>query len=152
VDEGGRSETARRAAKAAFVAALVLHALLVVRGGHDPHKLFGFRPFNESDTWRAEIVRITGDGRRLPIDDGTWAYDWDELVDNVKLRRPGRTRHANAGAPATLDFLARALDWVAANIPRDTETVGLEATVTVYHNTRGPQVHVLRSGERTATP
>lgn len=130
-----------------FVGAIAGHGALLVRGGSDPHKLFGFRPFNESDTWRADIVRVTRNGERIPIDDGTWAYDWDELVGTSKLRRPGRLRHADAGADATIDFLGRALDWVMEQLPEDAETVALEATVTVFRNTRGPEVIVLRSGD-----
>lgn len=130
-----------------FVGALAGHGGLLVRGGSDPHKLFGFRPFNESDTWKADIVRVTRNGERIPIDDGTWAYDWDELVGTSKLRGPGRLRHADAGADATIDFLVRALDWVMEQLPDDAETVALEATVTVFRNTRGPDVIVLRSGD-----
>jgi hypothetical protein len=143
-DEGGRPSIARRrAAKTVFVSAVLVHALLLVRGGHDPHKLFGFRPFNESDVWKAEIVRVHADGTRHPVDDGTWQYDWDELVGVSKLQRLGDYRHAAAGAPASVDFLDRALRWGVANIPDDPDTVALEATVTVIHNGREPQEIVL---------
>ena len=47
-----------------------------------------------------------------------------------------------------VDFLDEALDWVADHTPDDTETAYLEATVTAYHNTRGPETHVLRSHRR----
>jgi hypothetical protein len=138
------------ARKAVLVGALVLHGVLLVRGGSDPHKLFGFRPFNESDTWHAEIVRVAADGTRAAVDDGTWAYDWDELVGTPKLQGLGRTRHAAAGADATLDFLQRALDWSLDHIPDDPETVAFEATVTVSRTTRPPEVVVLRSERETA--
>jgi hypothetical protein len=134
-------------AKVALVAALVLHGGLLVRGGSDPHKLFGFRPFNESDAWRADIVRVTAAGERRPIDDGTWDHDWDELVATNKLLSPGRARHASAGADATIDFLERALDWVVVTVD-DADTVALEATVIVHRNTRGPEVVELRSRSR----
>lgn len=137
-----------RMAKLVLVGALAVHGTLLVRGELDSHKLFGFRPFNESDTWQAEVVRIHADGSRHPVSDGTWAYDWDELVGTRKLQGLHRLRHASAGAPASVDFLDRALDWVVDNIPDDPDTVALEARVTVYHNTRGPDVTVLRS-ERT---
>jgi hypothetical protein len=132
-----------------LVVALLLHGVLLVRGGADPHKLFGFRPFNESDSWQADIVRVTADGERRPIDDGTWIHDWDDLVATNKLLRPNRLRHASAGADATIDFLARALDWVI-DTAVDPDTVALEATVVVYRNTRGPEVVELRSRIRPA--
>lgn len=135
----------RRVVAAVFVVVLAVQGVLLVRGGSDPHKLFGFRPFNESDTWQADIVRVLDDDTRLPIDDGTWVYDWDELVGTPKLQRPGRLRHASAGADATVDFLERALDWVTDRIPDDPDTVALEATVTVFRNTRGPEIIELRS-------
>lgn len=133
----------RRVAKAVFVGALLVHAALLVRGGSDPHKLFGFRPFNESDAWSAEIVRVHADGSRHPVDDGTWAYDWDTLVDVPKLQGVGTLRHAAAGAPATLDFLERALHWSLEHIPDDPDTVAFEATVTVVRSGRAPEVHLL---------
>lgn len=133
-----------------FVAVvLVGHAALLVRGYHDPHKLFAFQPFNESSTWRADIVRVTVDGRRVPIEE-PWpgGYRWDELVDWGVLEQPGTPRHAYSGVGASLDFLDEALDWVADHTPDDTETRYLEATTEAYRNTRGPEVRVLRSDVR----
>lgn len=135
----------RTAAKIVLVGALCLQAVLLVRGGSDPHKLFGFRPFNESDTWQAEVVRVHEDGSRHPVTDGTWPYDWDELVDVAKLRGLDRPRHASAGADANIDFLDRALAWAVDHIPDDTDTVALEARVTVVRNTRSPETVVLRA-------
>lgn len=140
----------RRRRAIAVVAVLLLHAALLARGGSDPHKLFGFRPFNESDTWQAEIVRVLTNGERRAIDDGTWAYEWNELVGTPKLKHPQHMRHASAGADATLDFLQRALDWIVENTPDDQDTDHLEARVVVYRNTRGPEVHRLRSASRGA--
>lgn len=139
----GRRRSGERplVARGIFVGALLVHALLLVRGGDDPHKLFGFRPFNESDVWQAEIVRVHADGSRHAVDDGTWQYDWDELVGVSKLQRLGGFRHAAAGAPASIDFLDRAMDWVLDNIPDDPDTVALEATVTVIRNA-GPAEEV----------
>jgi hypothetical protein len=139
------SPARRGAAKIVVVGALLVHGVLLVRAEADPHKLFGFRPFNESDAWRAEIVRVHADGSRIPVDDGSWVYDWDELVGTPKLKNLARLRHASAGARASVDFLDRALDWAVDSIPDDPETVALEATVTVFHNTRGPETIVLRS-------
>jgi hypothetical protein len=133
-----------------FVAVvLVGHAVLIVRGYADPHKFFAFQPFNESSTWRADIVRVTADGRRIPIED-PWpgGYEWDELVRWRVLERPGTMRHAYSGLGTSLDFLDDALDWVADNTPDDGETLYLEARTEAYRNTRGPEVLVLRSDVR----
>lgn len=138
-----RDPRRRAAAGLVLVAAVVLHAALILSGGSDPHKRFGFRPFQESDTWRAEVVRVTAAGERIPIDDGTWVYEWDELVDVSELRSPGRSRHANGGARGTVDLLARALDWLADNTPADLDTIRFEATVSLVHNRGEPEVIVL---------
>lgn len=133
-----------------FVAVVLLgHAALLARGYADPHRFFAFQPFNESSTWRADIVRITTDGRRVPIED-PWpgGYDWDELVRWGVLEQPGRMRHAYSGLGASLDFLDDALDWVADHTPDDDETRYLEATIEAYRNTRGPEVRVQRSDVR----
>lgn len=139
-------------AKVVLVGALAVHGVLLVRAGSDPHKLFGFRPFNESDAWQAEVVRVHADGTRHPVTDGTWGYDWDELVGTDKLRELDRMRHASAGAPAGVDFLDRALDWIVDSIPEDPDTVALEARVTVRHNTGGPETVVLRSERSERAP
>jgi hypothetical protein len=133
-----------------FVAVvLVGHALLLVRSYSDPHNFFGFQPFNESSTWRADVVRVTVDGRRVPIeDDWPGGYEWDGLVGWRVLERPATLRHAYSGLDSSLDFLAESLDWVAAHTPDDTETRYLEAVTEGYRNTRGPEVRVLRSHER----
>ena len=96
-----------------FVAVVATQALLAVNGYRDPHKLFAFQPFNESSTWQADIVRVTRDGERIPIDDAWSGYDWNTLVDMAALRNPDHLRHAYMGVGATLDFLDEALDWVA---------------------------------------
>jgi hypothetical protein len=137
-------------AKACFVTVVALQVGFAVNGYHEPHKFFAFQPFNESSTWNAEIVRVTWDGERIPVEQrwGGRAYDWDTLVDMAALRNPDRQRHAYMGVGATLDFLDDALDWVATHTPADRETRYLEADVTYYENTRGPQTTVLRSVER----
>jgi hypothetical protein len=132
-------------AKAVLVGGVMVQVALIARGAGDPHKLFACRPFNESGTWQVEIIRVLADGSRHPVDDGTWAYDWDDLVGTPKLQRVDRQRHASAGARASVDLLERALDWVLDHIPEDRDTVALEASVEVFHNTRGPEVIVLRA-------
>ncbi len=135
-----------------FVAVLVGQAVLIARSYADPHNFFGFQPFNESSTWRADIVRVTDDGRRIPID-APWpgGYRWDDLVGWEVLTRPGQLKQAYSGLDGTLDFLDEALDWVADHTPEDTETRYLEADVTAYRNTRGPEHRLLRSHDRGLT-
>jgi hypothetical protein len=121
---------------------------LLINGYIEPHKYFAFQPFNESSTWRADIVRVTWDGRRIPIDDSWSGYDWDTLVDMSALQHPDALRHAYMGVGATLDFLDHALDWIADHTPADSETRYLLAEVTYFENTRGPHHVVLRSHDR----
>jgi hypothetical protein len=128
----------RRLVLGFIVAVLGVQVGFIINGYRDPHKFFAFQPFNESSTWRADIVRVTWDGRRLPIEGGWAGYEWNELVDMSALRGPSNLRHAYMGVGATVDFLA------------DTETRYFEATVTYFENTRGPNVTVLRSSERAA--
>jgi hypothetical protein len=104
--------------------------------------------FPESSTWRAEIVRVTTDGDRLPVTRSWAGYRWDELVTGRGLGRPELRHHADAGLDNQLAFLDAALDYVADNTPRDDETRYLEATVTTWHNTDGAEVTVLRSDDR----
>lgn len=147
---GARPRWRVHAARAGFVAVVAVQVGFALNGYREPHKFFAFQPFNESSTWSAEIVRVTWDGERIPIE-GTWgdgAYEWNTLVDMAALRDPGRLRHAYMGVGATVDFLDDALDWVANHTPADHETRYLEATVTFYENTRGPEHTVLRSVER----
>lgn len=151
MDHGGNDTITRTRPRALLVRAFVVIVLvgqagLIVRSYADPHNFFGFQPFNESSTWQAEIVRVDHTGGRTPIDD-PWpgGYDWDDLVDWGVLQHPERLEHAYSGLDATVDFLDEALDWVADHTPDDLETRYLEATVTGYRNTRGPETRVLRS-------
>jgi hypothetical protein len=138
----------RRLVTCFVVGVLAVQVGFAINGYRDPHKFFAFQPFNESSTWRADIVRVTWDGERLPIDDGWAGYRWSSLVDMPALNGYSRTRHASYGVDATLAYLDDALDWVATHTPADRDTRYLEATVTYRRNTRGPEVTVLRSAER----
>lgn len=131
------------------VVVLALQGAFLVRATWSPHDEFGFRMFPESSTWRAEVVRVTGDGRRVPVERPWAGYSWTELTDSgVGLRYPAIRRHASGGVANQLAFLDAALDWVAANTPRDRQTRYLEARVTYWHNGRGPTSTVLRSATR----
>lgn len=120
----------------------------VVRGYWAPHKEFAFQMFSESSTWRADIVRVTRDGRVVPIDEPWAGYEWSDLVRDRGLRYPAVSHHADSGVDNQLAFLEAALNWVARNTPSDQETQYLEATVTYRRNTHPPVTVVLRSDTR----
>jgi hypothetical protein len=130
------------------VAVVVVQLALVARGYWADHKEFAFQMFPESSTWRADVVRVTADGRRLPVEAGWAGYRWDELVLDRGLRYPALRHHADAGLDNQIAFLDAALDWVASNTPRDRETRYLEAEVTAWHNDDPARTEVLRSRVR----
>jgi hypothetical protein len=127
---------------------VVLQLGLVVRGYSSDHKVFAFQMFPESSMWRADVVRVTGDGRRVPIEVPWSGYRWNDLVPEGGLEYPAVRHHADAGLDNQLAFLRSALDWVATNTPRDHETRYLEARVTSWHNADPPQTRVFRSPVR----
>jgi hypothetical protein len=134
--------------RVAVVAVVVLQLVLVARGYWSDHKEFAFQMFPESSTWRADVVRVTADGRRLPVEAGWAGYRWDELVQDRGLRYPSIRHHADAGLDNQLAFLGAALDWVADNTPRDRQTRYLEARVTSWPNADAPQAEILKSRVR----
>ena len=106
--------------------------------------------FPEASTWSAEVVRVTDDGRRVPIAEPWSGYRWDELVEGRGL--------SVLVACATTPTPAWTTSWRSStppstgspsNTPRDTETRYLEAVVTAWHNTDEPEVVVLRSDDRS---
>ena len=136
------------ARRVAVVGVVGLQLALAARGYWADHKEFAFQMFPESSTWRAEIVRVTSDGRRVPIERPWSGYRWAELVQDRGLRYPSIRHHADAGLDNQLAFLDAALDWVADHTPRDGETRHLEARVTSWHNDDPPRLEVVRSAER----
>jgi hypothetical protein len=134
--------------RAVVLAVVVVQLALIARGYWADHKEFAFQMFPESSTWRAEVVRVTTDGRRVPIELSWSGYRWDEMVTNRGLRYPSVRHHADAGLDNQLAFLEEALDWVAGNTPRDRETRYIEARVTAWHNDDAPRVEVIRSDVR----
>jgi hypothetical protein len=130
------------------LAVVLLQVGFAARAYWSDHKEFGFQMFPESSTWQAEVVRVTSDGRRVSVEQPWFGYRWDELVQDRGLRYPQIRHHADAGLDNQLAFLDAALDWVAGNTPRDSETRYLEATVTTWHNADRPRTRVLRSGVR----
>jgi hypothetical protein len=131
-----------------FAGVIVLQLAFVVRAYWAPHKEFGFQMFPEASSWQAEIVRVTADGDRVPVERPWFGYEWNELVPERGLASPWRRHHADDGLDNQLAFLDEALAWVAANTPRDTETSHYEATVTTWFNMRGPTTTTLRSPDR----
>jgi len=136
------------ARRVVVVLVVVTQATFVVRAYHAAHKEFGFQMFPESSTWQADIVRVTDDGRRIPIADPWDGYQWSQMVHSRGLSRPGVRHHADAGLDNQVAFLDAALDYVADHTPQDRETRYLEAVVTTWHNTEEPQTVVLRSHDR----
>jgi hypothetical protein len=140
---------ARVVGRRVVVLAVVLVQLaFIARGYWSDHREFAFQMFPESSTWRASVVRVTADGRRVRIEVPWSGYRWEELVRARGLSYPAVRHHADAGLDNQLAFLRAALDWVADNTPRDRETRYLEATVTSWHNADPPTVEVLRSHPR----
>ena len=147
---GSRSRIVGRRLAVALVVTGQL--LLVVRGYWADHKQFAFQMFPESSTWRADIVRVAADGRRVPVTEPWFGYRWDGLVTSRGLQDPWIRHHADAGIDNQLAFLAAALQWVADHTPRDRETRYLEATVTYWHNLDDPRTVVLRTDPRGESP
>lgn len=137
---------ARRIVVIGFVAVQVL---LVVRAYHAPHAEFGYQMFPEASRWRADIVRVTDDGRRVSIREDWSGYEWSELVRGRGLTTPWVEHHADSGLDRQLEFLTEALNWVASNTPDDHETRYLEATIESSHNTRPTTISTIRSRDRS---
>jgi hypothetical protein len=145
-DLGSRRRVIGRRVIVAVV--VVAQLLLVARGYWSDHKEFAFQMFPEASTWQADVVRVTADGRRVPVTEPWFGYRWDDLVTGRGLAHPEVRHHADAGLDNQLAFFREAIDWVAENTERDDETLYLEATVTYWHNDDGPEVVVLRSDGR----
>ena len=142
----------RVVARRVVVAAVVVTQLVfVARGYWSDHKEFAFQMFPEASTWRADVVRVTTDGRRVPVETPWSGYRWEKLVPDTGLSYPSIRRHAVAGLDNQLAFLDSALDWVADHTPRDRETRYLEARVTSWHNADPPRVSVMRSSVRESS-
>jgi hypothetical protein len=146
---GTISESTRiRLRRVVFVGVIVLQLAFIARAYSAPHKEFGFQMFPEASTWQADIVRVTADGDRVPVDQPWFGYQWNDLVPVRGLWSPWRRHHADAGLDNQLAFLKEALTYVADNTPRDPETLYYEATVTTWYNLRDPTTQVLRSPDR----
>jgi hypothetical protein len=132
------------------LAVVLLQLAFIARGYTADHKEFAFQMFPESTTWRADVVRVTAGGRRVPVEVPWDGYTWDGLVTERGLSYPSIRHHADAGLDNQLAFLRAALDWVATNTPRDHTTRYLEARVTAWHNDDPPRSEVYRSQARDA--
>ena len=132
-----------------FLAVVLVQLGFIASGYWSDHKQFAFQMFPESSTWRADVVRVTARGDRVPVEVPWDGYRWDELVRTRGLSYPAVRHHADSGLDNQLAFLGAALDWVAAHTPRDRETRYLEARVTAWHNDDPPRVEVLRTRVRS---
>ena len=131
------------------VAVVVLQLGFVARGYWSDHKEFAFQMFPESSTWRADVVRVTADGRRVPIERPWSGYRWDELVPDRGLQLPRRSATTRTPGSTTSWRSSRPRSTGSRTTPRATvETRYLEATVTSWHNADPPRVEVLRSRVR----
>lgn len=143
------SELSRvRLRRVVFIGVILLQVFFIVRAYSAAHKEFGFQMFPEASSWQADIVRVTVEGDRIPVDQPWFGYEWSDLAPDRGLSSPWRRRHADAGLDNQIAFLKEALTWVAKNTPRDTETRYYEATVTTWYNMGGPKTTVMRSPER----
>lgn len=148
-----RADRTQRKWRRAVVAAVVVVQLgLVVRAYWSDHDEFGFQMFPEASTWQADIVRVTTDGRRVPITVDWFGYRWNDLADVRGLGSPWRRHHADTGIDNQLAYLDAALDWVALNTPADTETAYLEAQITYWYNEGDPVTITERSVTRELDP
>jgi len=134
--------------RAFFVVAVSLQLFFVIRGYWDPHKRFAFQMFHESSEWSAEVVRVTRDGKRVPIEQEFHGYKWANLVRCCGLRHLRKMHDAERGIGSTLIYFQNALDWVADNTPNDPDTRYYEARVTYFKNRRGPFHRVMTSKRR----
>ena len=122
---------------------------LVVAAYPADHPVFGFQMFPESSDWRADIYRITPGGERIDVrDDWPGGYRWSDLAPVRSLGDPFTRGHADAGLDAQIDFFTHALQWAADHTPLDTESVALEADVTVWFNDDPPRTFTIRTRER----
>jgi hypothetical protein len=133
---------------AVFLAVVALQLAFIVRAYSSDHKVFGFQMFPEASTYQADVVRVTRDGRRIPVEQPWSGYSWDSLVGLGGLQDPSVRHHADAGLRNQLALLRSSLNWVADHTPRDHETRYLEARVTSWHNDDPPRVRVYRSHTR----
>jgi hypothetical protein len=139
----------RRVTAAAFFATVVLAQLaFIVRAYGTPRRELGWQMFAESSQWQADVVRVLADGRRVPVSEPFAGYWWPDLVGPIGAAVPWVHKHAEYGVAATLCDLQGALDWVAANTPRDRETDHYEADVVFVRNRGVPERRHLESARR----
>jgi hypothetical protein len=135
-----------------FVAVILAQLGFIGRAYWSDHKEFGWQMFPEASRWQADIVRVTADGDRVPLEEEWFGYRWNDMIRGRGLGSPWFEDHADAGLESQLAFFQEALDWLARNTPRDTETLYFEATVTTWHNRGDPETRTMRSVERDLEP
>lgn len=131
-----------------FAAAVALQLFFVIRGYWDPHKRFAFQMFNESSSWSAKVVRVTRDGKRIPIEKEFHGYRWARVVRCCGLQHPKGMHHAERGIGSTLLYFQDALDWFADHTPDDPDTLYYEAKVKYVRNRHDPVELTMTSKRR----
>jgi hypothetical protein len=135
---------------------------LVISAPWRVDRVFGFEMFNGSSDIRIELARrVRGRGGALierALPGGVWSardahgqthdFRWDQLVRGTRLTRLDAVTHAKDGVDAQLFHLQRALDYAAAHIPGDAQTVALVAHVHAVRNGHTPVDAVLQSRPR----
>jgi hypothetical protein len=122
---------------------------LIVAAYPADHPVFGFQMFPESSYWQADIYRITPEGARIDVrHDWPGGYRWNDLAPMRGLANPFTRSHADTGLDTQVDFFTHALQWAADNTPLDTESVALEADVTVWFNDDPPRTFTVRTRDR----
>jgi hypothetical protein len=129
------------------VAAVALQLFFIVRAYWDPHRRFGYQPFGEYSVWRADVVRVTRDGRRIPAGRKFHGTRWSAHVRCCGLHSVSRLKPAKRGIGSTLAYFQLALDYVADHTPEDPDTLFYEAKVTYLRN-RGDPVELIMTSKR----
>jgi hypothetical protein len=135
-----------------FIAVIALQLGFVARAHWSDHKEFGWQMFPEASRWQADVVRVTAGGDRVSLEEEWFGYRWNDMIRGRGLGSPWREHHADAGIDNQLAFFQEAMDWLAANTPRDTETLYYEASVTTWYNRGAPETQTMRSIDRELGP
>lgn len=140
----------RRATRRIVIVLVVAAQVTAIVAAYDnDHRAFGFQMFAESDEFSARIERVLVNGDVVAVDQD-WEYRWRDLVVGRGLTNPSPVHHSTRGNRTQFAYLQAALDRVATNTPRDTETHYLRADVTYWENGRGPFTLTLESPRRSS--
>src|SRR5215208_2827844 len=74
----------------------------IAAGYSSDHKTFAFQMFPEASTWQADVVRVTPDGRRVPVSKPWAGYHWDSWCRTARGRTPRAAITPTPGSPTSL--------------------------------------------------